>query len=49
MLTQQTLDKLHDMKLTAMADAFAEQMGKPDLGELSFEDRFPCCGSAMDL
>ncbi|MFO7716306.1 IS21-like element helper ATPase IstB [Desulfosarcina sp.] len=39
MMTQQTIDKLHDMKLTAMADAFAEQMGKPDLGELSFEDR----------
>ena len=40
MMTQQTIDKLHDMKLTAMADAFAEQVGKPDLGELSFEDRF---------
>ena len=39
MMTQQTIDKLHDMKLTAMADAFAEQMGKPDLGELNFEDR----------
>ena len=40
MMTQQTLDKLHDMKLTAMADAFAQQLGQPDLGELSFEDRF---------
>ena len=40
MMTQHTIDKLHDMKLTAMADAFAEQTGKPDLGELSFEDRF---------
>jgi DNA replication protein DnaC len=40
MLTQQTLDKLHDMKLTAMAEAFAGQLGQPDLGELSFEDRF---------
>jgi hypothetical protein len=40
MLTQQTLDKLYDMKLTAMAEAFTQQMGKPDLGELSFEDRF---------
>jgi len=40
MLTQHTLDKLHDMKLTAMADAFTEQLGQPDLGELSFEDRF---------
>lgn len=40
MLTQQTLDKLYDMKLTAMAEAFAQQLGQPDLGELSFEDRF---------
>jgi len=40
MLTQQTLDKLYDMKLTAMAEAFSEQMGHPDLGDLSFEDRF---------
>lgn len=40
MMSQQTIDKLHDMKLTAMADAFTEQMGKPDLGEMSFEDRF---------
>ena len=27
MLTQQTLDKLYDMRLTAMADAFAERVG----------------------
>ena len=40
MLTQQTLDKLYDMKLTAMAEAFAQQLALPDLGELSFEDRF---------
>jgi len=40
MLTQQTLNKLHDMKLIAMADAFSEQLGQPDLGDLSFEDRF---------
>lgn len=39
MLTQQTLDKLHDMKLTAMAEAFSQQLGRPDLAELSFEDR----------
>lgn len=40
MLTQQTIEKLCDMKLTAMADAFTEQLGQPNLGELSFEDRF---------
>jgi DNA replication protein DnaC len=40
MLTQQTMDKLHDMKLTAMAEAFSQQLAQPDLSELSFEDRF---------
>ena len=40
MLTQQTMDKLYDMKLTAMAEAFNQQLAQPDLGELSFEDRF---------
>jgi len=40
MLTQQTLDKLYDMKMPAMAEAFTQQLGQPDLGELSFEDRF---------
>ena len=39
MLTQQTLDKLYDLKLTAMAEAFSQQLAQPDLGELSFEDR----------
>lgn len=40
MLTQPTLDKLHDMKLTAMAEAFSQQLAQPDLQDLSFEDRF---------
>jgi DNA replication protein DnaC len=40
MMTQQTLDKLYDMKLTAMAEAFSQQIAQPDLTELSFEDRF---------
>jgi DNA replication protein DnaC len=39
-LTQHTLDKLHDMKLTAMAEAFTQQLAQPDLQDLSFEDRF---------
>jgi hypothetical protein len=42
MLTQQTLDKLHDMKLTAMANAFTEQLGQPDLNELSLKTASPC-------
>ena len=40
MLTQQTLSKLYDMKLPAMAEAFNQQLEQPDLTELSFEDRF---------
>jgi hypothetical protein len=28
-LTQHTLDKLHDMKLTAMAEAFTQQLAQP--------------------
>lgn len=40
MLTQQTLDKLYDMKMPAMAEAFNQQLEQPDLSELSFEDRF---------
>jgi DNA replication protein DnaC len=40
MMTQQTLDKLYDMKLIAMAEAFSQQIAQPDLTELSFEDRF---------
>jgi len=40
MMTQQTIEKLYDMKLTAMAEAFIQQLEQPNLGELSFEDRF---------
>ncbi len=40
MLTQQTLEKLYDMKLAAMAEAFSRQLTQPDVGGLSFEDRF---------
>ena len=40
MMPQQTLDKLYDMKLIAMAEAFSQQITQPDLGDLSFEDRF---------
>jgi len=40
MLTQPTIEKLHAMKLTAMAQAFTEQLCRPDLANLSFEERF---------
>lgn len=40
MLTQQTIEKLITMKLCAMAQAFADQMQRPDMAALSFEERF---------
>jgi len=39
MLIEPTLDRLHELKLTGMAQAFAEQLGVPDVQTLSFEDR----------
>jgi DNA replication protein DnaC len=40
MLPQQTLDLLHTLRLTGMAQALTEQAGIPDLGHLSFDERF---------
>lgn len=40
MLNNQTINKLHDMRLTAMAQSFLEQMDTSQFSELSFEDRF---------
>ncbi len=40
MLQQQTLDLLHTLRLTGMAQALTEQAGIPDLGHLSFDERF---------
>ncbi|HEX8078034.1 MAG TPA: ATP-binding protein [Chthoniobacterales bacterium] len=40
MLNQPTVDKLHAMKLYAMADAFRAQMETADITQLSFEERF---------
>ena len=39
MLTQATIDKMHVMKLTSLAEAFARILRSPELAELSFEDR----------
>jgi DNA replication protein DnaC len=39
MLTQQTLERLHELRLPGMAQAFEEQMQRSDLEDLSFEDR----------
>lgn len=41
MIRQSTIDKLHDMHLSAMSDAFENQCADPDTYHgLSFEDRF---------
>jgi DNA replication protein DnaC len=40
MTNQQTIDKLKEMRLTAMADQFIEQMNQPNIQELSFDERF---------
>lgn len=39
MLLEQTLDKLHQMKLGTMADALREQLRQPDALSLTFEER----------
>lgn len=40
MLEQATIEKLHQMKLSAMAEAFRKQTQDQSLAGLSFEDRF---------
>ena len=40
MLNQQTIDKLYALKLTGMAEAFADQLNQPDMDRLSFPERF---------
>src|SRR5271154_5004094 len=40
MLNQQTIDKLHSMKLHGFADAFRAQLETTEASQLSFEERF---------
>ena len=40
MTNQSTIDKLIEMRLTAMADAFRIQMDDSAMKEVPFEDRF---------
>ena len=40
MLNQQTIEKLHAMKLHGLADAFRAQMETTEASQLSFEERF---------
>jgi DNA replication protein DnaC len=40
MLNQQTVEKLHALRLRGMADAFSQQQEDPNTTQLSFEERF---------
>lgn len=40
MLTQPILEKLYDLRLQGMAEAFQRQLAEPDACRLSFEERF---------
>lgn len=46
MLNNTTIDKLIEMRLTPMADAFRIQLNDPEMKEVSFEDRF---GMIVDI
>ena len=39
MTNEETIGKLIEMRLTAMANAFREQINTPDMDSLSFEER----------
>ena len=39
MLINQTLEKLHSMRLTGLAEALTQQLEDPDSSVLSFEER----------
>ena len=40
MIIQSTIDKLIEMRLTAMSDAFRIQLNDKAMQDISFEDRF---------
>ena len=46
MTNQSTIDKLIEMRLTSMADAFRNQLNDPEFKEVPFEDRF---GMLVDI
>lgn len=46
MTNQSTIDKLIEMRLTAMSDAFRNQMNDPKMRDVPFEDRF---GMLVDI
>ena len=46
MTNQSTIDRLIEMRLTSMADAFRNQFNNPEFKEVPFEDRF---GMLVDI
>lgn len=46
MINSSTVDKLLEMRLTAMSDAFRQQMNDPKMKEIDFEERF---GMMVDI
>ena len=46
MLNQQTLDKMNEMKLSAMAEAFEQQLGSGEHAKLSFRNAWGCWSTA---
>jgi len=40
MLNEQTIQKLTELRLNSMRDAYREQLGAPNMNGLSFDDRF---------
>lgn len=46
MTNQSTIDKLIEMRLTSMADAFCNQIDDPKMKQIPFEDRF---GTFVDI
>ncbi len=40
MMNEQTLSKLHEMKLSGMAEAYKEQTSSKEFQKVSFKDRF---------
>ena len=46
MINNSTMDKLIEMRLTAMSDAFHQQMSDPKMKEFDFEERF---GMIVDI
>lgn len=45
MSIEQTVEKLHLMRLNGMAEALQQQLADPDMGTLSFEERLAWLGS----